>query len=391
MIMRANPFTPGFGSSPLVLAGRDDILDEFRVALEEPGRESRSVLLIAGRGSGKTVLLNRLQAAAGEYGWLWVQEDGRRGLVERVTSHLEQLSARLDPPPKRRMNRVDVSAVGGVSWESVAGAEPPRSLRVAWERTLDRLDATVSNSAPQQGVLVTVDEIHHADIDEMNELGQAFQHLVRADRPVAFAGAGLPGPAMDRLLTIDTAPTFLLRSWRPQEDLAHLPDVEVVAGLQGTAALGGRRFDDDALRLALDAIGGFPYMLQLLGQESWRAAGDATLIGAAHVRQALPIAQRRLGQNVAAVELRGLSGQDLQFLRAMALDPSNQPSEFAGIRARLGVDKSYASRYRDRLIRKHVIRSAGYGLIEFNSPGLREFLRDQQSPPALDSGPDRSP
>ena len=128
--MRGNPFTPGFGSSPLVLAGRDDILDEFRVALEEPGRESGSILLIAGRGSGKTVLLNRLQGVAGEYGWLWVQEDGRRGLVERVTAQLEQLSAQLDPPPKRRLNRVDVAAVGGLGWE-LASRSRAGSVRCA--------------------------------------------------------------------------------------------------------------------------------------------------------------------------------------------------------------------------------------------------------------------
>lgn len=384
--MRGNPFTPGFGSSPLVLAGRDDILDEFRVALEEPGRESGSVLLIAGRGSGKTVLLNRLQGVAGEYGWLWVQEDGRRGLVERVTAQLEQLSAKLDPPPKRRLNRVDVSAVGGVGWESVAGAEPQRSLRAAWEHTLDRLAATVPKTAPAQGVLVTVDEIHHADVEEMNELGQAFQHLVRAERPVAFAGAGLPGPAMERLLTSEAAPTFLLRSWQPHDDLAQLPDTEVVAGLQGTASLGGKRFDDEALRSAVGAIAGFPYMLQLVGQESWRAAGALKVIRAAHVMQAVPIARRRLGQNIVAVELRGLSGQDLQFLLAMAQDPANQPSRFADIRDRMGVDKSYASRYRDRLLRKRVIRSVGYGLVEFNGPGTREFLRDHRSQPLLGSG-----
>ena len=384
--MRGNPFTPGFGSSPLVLAGRDDILDEFRVALEGPGRESGSILLIAGRGSGKTVLLNRLQGVAGEYGWLWVQEDGRRGLVERVTAQLEQLSAQLDPPPKRRLNRVDITAVGGVGWESVARAEPVRSLRAAWERTLDRLAATVPRNAPAQGVLLTVDEIHHADVEEMNELGQTFQHLLRAERPVAFAGAGLPGPAMERLLTSEGAPTFLLRSWQPHEDLAQLPDTEVVAGLQGTAALGGKRFDDEALALAVEAIAGFPYMLQLLGQEAWRAPGTLKVIRAAHVHQAIPIAHRRLGQNIVAVELRGLSGQDLQFLLAMAQDPANQPSHFADIRDRMGVDKSYASRYRDRLLRKHVIRSVGYGLVEFNGPGMREFLREHASQPALGRG-----
>ena len=46
------------------------------------------------------------------------------------------------------------------------------------------------------------DEIHHADVDEMNELGQTFQHLLRAEQPVAFAGAGLPGPAIRHRLDL---------------------------------------------------------------------------------------------------------------------------------------------------------------------------------------------
>lgn len=60
-----NPFRPGFGISPRVLAGRDDLLTEFGIALDEgPGSPLRSVLVSGARGMGKTVVLNELEDLA---------------------------------------------------------------------------------------------------------------------------------------------------------------------------------------------------------------------------------------------------------------------------------------------------------------------------------------
>ena len=61
----ANPFRPGFGVSPRVLAGRDELLEEFDTALDEgPGSPLRSVLVSGARGMGKTFILNYLEEAA---------------------------------------------------------------------------------------------------------------------------------------------------------------------------------------------------------------------------------------------------------------------------------------------------------------------------------------
>ena len=55
-----NPFTPGFGNSPPVLAGRDDILAEFADAIDNgPGALGRATLYTGARGTGKTVMLTR--------------------------------------------------------------------------------------------------------------------------------------------------------------------------------------------------------------------------------------------------------------------------------------------------------------------------------------------
>ena len=56
-----NPYSPTFGVSPPVLAGREAVLTSFHRALEEGvGSPGRATLYLGGRGSGKTVILNRL-------------------------------------------------------------------------------------------------------------------------------------------------------------------------------------------------------------------------------------------------------------------------------------------------------------------------------------------
>ena len=56
-----NPFRPSFGVSPRVLAGREDVIEEFDIGLDEgPGSPMRSVLVSGARGIGKTVLLGEL-------------------------------------------------------------------------------------------------------------------------------------------------------------------------------------------------------------------------------------------------------------------------------------------------------------------------------------------
>jgi hypothetical protein len=94
-----NPFRPTFGVSPPVDAGRYDLLEQFRIGLVEgPGSPARASRYVGPRGSGTTVLLNRLEVVAGEQGWYVVAETVSDRLTGRlVDQHLPDLLARVDP------------------------------------------------------------------------------------------------------------------------------------------------------------------------------------------------------------------------------------------------------------------------------------------------------
>src|SRR5256885_16382083 len=71
---RTNPFSPGAGTQPPELAGRDEIIQNATIALDRVrlGRQARSQMLLGLRGVGKTVLLNRIEQLATERGFLTV-------------------------------------------------------------------------------------------------------------------------------------------------------------------------------------------------------------------------------------------------------------------------------------------------------------------------------
>jgi hypothetical protein len=60
-----NPYSRGAGTPPPELAGRDDLREQVRIALERvrAGRSTKSVLMVGLRGVGKTVLLDRIRPA----------------------------------------------------------------------------------------------------------------------------------------------------------------------------------------------------------------------------------------------------------------------------------------------------------------------------------------
>lgn len=61
-----NPYTPGAGTPPPELAGRDIILKqaENAIARTKNGKAAKSLIMLGLRGVGKTVLLNRIDQIA---------------------------------------------------------------------------------------------------------------------------------------------------------------------------------------------------------------------------------------------------------------------------------------------------------------------------------------
>lgn len=367
MTARHNPFTPSFGTSPPVLAGRDDILADWDNALEAgPHHPDYTLLLLGMRGAGKTAMLNAVEERARKQGWLTISEDAAYpGLLTRITSAAASALADLDTPrPARRITGLRAGGFG-VDFETSPSPEFSQELRTV----LTELSNTLHSEGA--GLLVTIDELQAGDLGEIRRFGSVIQHLTRREaQPIAFVGAGLP--QIEEMLLAGDAATFLQRCAR--RDIGPLSDDDTAKALALPISNQKATIAPEGLRAAIKAVSGYAFMTQLVGFHIWKAAADPHAGITFHEAAAgIATAERQMSRLVLAPVWKGLSDVDRRFLMAMTLDAVD--SRVADVADRLGVTVSYAGVYRHRLIKAGMITPVRKGRVTFAHHATREWLK----------------
>ena len=377
-----NPFTATVGKTPAVLAGRDEYLHDFDAAIQDgPGSHERISIITGPRGVGKTVLLNEFEAVAQSHAWHVISETTTRGFNERIRDRAFKLVQELSDEPKRRLSGIKIPYLG-FDTESVSTYSPTPTLRSVLDELFDyqtEIDARLGQEPV--GLLITLNELHYAHMDEIIEFGTTIQHLVREDREIAVAMAGIPG-AVKPLLAADEGRnpvTFLRRANRIETGMVSIEEVRMA--LEETTAQAEVSWTSEALDAASKATGGYPFMIQLVGQHAFRNLTD-DVIDEDAVSHGIGAARRKLGQLVHEPSLADLSEVDRTFLTAMSTDDG--PSRMSDVAARMGVDSQYAGNYRKRLIDAEMIRPTSHGFVDYELPYMREYLRSHHATDAME-------
>lgn len=378
--MRSSPFEPTFGASPPLLVGRDDQLDEFASSLEVGGRgPGRATLYVGLRGVGKTVMLNAVEDEARAHGWVVVSEFTGPAMLTRLVEERLPAAAQVlqnVDQYRSRITATGIAGLGSITRQVTELHQPAPGLATQLELITQALAETGT------GLLITVDEVHKEYLEQLNELTGHVQMLFRAGRPVMFAAAGLPA-TVGQLLKEPTS-TFLRRADR--QELSTVDPLEVAQAIRSPIEEAGKEIDEAALQGAVQATGGYPFMIQLVGHHTWRAAPEGTqTLTSEHVQQGATMAVRKVGSLVLETSLSDLSATDRSFLAAMSVDAG--PSRMADIQSRLRVSTNYASQYRLRLLDADMIRPVGHGYIDFTVPHLREYLREHAASLGVSLGP----
>jgi hypothetical protein len=361
-----NPFKPTFGSSPPLLVGRQTLLEDFTAALDDgPGSPDRASLYTGARGTGKTVMLNEVEGIARERGWLVVAETATPGLLTRLVQEaLPTLLSSQDPEATRtRLSGVTLGPLGA-DWNTSNRYVISAGLRTQITALADIL------ATNETGLLITVDELHHKPSDDLIILCATIQHMVREEKEVAFAGAGLPA-AISELLN-EQVLTFLRRASR--HHLGSVAREQVAEALRQPIEDRGRAISAEALEEAVAGTSGYPFLIQLVGHSIWRQHPAEEEISHADVAIGVAYATRRLGALVHAQALQDCSAVDRSYLLAMAKDVG--PSNTGDVARRLGVNAQYAGQYRQRLIDADLITSEERGKVDFTVPFMREYMRE---------------
>ncbi|WP_217498812.1 ATP-binding protein [Leifsonia sp. C5G2] len=333
----------------------------------------------APRGFGKTSLLRNYQRRARNRGVLavWVTA-GEGHLIGQIAAELARETAAWSETARRKFGatldsltvRVGVPAVAGVEATVRPGAHAPAVPSMS--REFESVIRVAAAGDKHTAVVLLIDEIQAADPDGLRTLAYAWQHLQSegADVPAAVFAAGLPNSAD----VISGAATASERfAYRPLPALQ--PQDEELA-LIVPARLQGVEWRPEALALALDTARGYPYLVQLIGDAAWTAAGrpdPGAWIELPHV-----LAGREAMQDdmEALFRARWSNATDMErdFMTAMAQlgDGSVRRIDIA---ERLGVTSASLSVPRDRLLNRGFIQASRRGALEFTIPGFADYIR----------------
>ena len=391
-----NPFTPGFGALPRVFAGRrGEFADlDHMVQRLRGGIHSQPRLVVGDRGMGKTVLLREFEENLREDGQWVVRAVATPGdaVIGRLSSRLGEVLDTADVAG--RLTRAGASALRRLAGVTVAGVKvdldgddgAPADRALALEKLL----VEVGHLARERGLalVLLIDEAQSISRQALGELFYALQEAqtvsitqrdplsgarVRSALPVGAVVAGLPG-LIGQLKRAGS--TFGERS--RLVELALLAEDDVRAALLAFAEAGGAAFDADALDLVVEACGGYPYFLHLVGEAVWDA-GTGGVITATDASAGIAIARPRLA-SFYDERLRDLTDLQRRYLdAAAALEPRSRTA--GAIAGALGsTSAQLASTWQALTARHGLLRPAGgEGLLAFALPGLDAHLRARDS------------
>jgi len=365
--MKRNPFTPVFGSEPLFLAGREEIVYEVLSGLENgPGDPNRSTIIIGPRGSGKTVLLSKIAGEAQQIAWISANVTAIEGMLDGIVEQAIRNGAAF-LPQKATAKLVGLGAFG-ISVRTDPVQQPQKSWRMQMTEILEVLDEH------NVGLLITVDEID-ARFKEMAVLVSTYQHFVREKRNVALLMAGLPGKVLQ--MFSDESISFVRKAF--QHRLEKVPLEDVKSTMKKTIEVSQRSIDAKALEAAASFTDGFPFLIQLVGYHIWKQNPETKKISVADVEEGLKSSEEAMDRMILETTMLELSDLDAAFLKAMAQDDA--ASLMSDIVRRMGVPSAKAGQYRLRLINQGVIEPYGRGRVQFSLPLLKGYIRKQEERP----------
>ena len=380
-----NPYSPGAGSPPPELVGRDRILEQARILLGrvKHKKAEKSMLLTGLRGVGKTVLLNEIKRMADTEGYrtIFIEAHEDKALGPLIAPHLRSLLYDLD----RIAGTGDKVKHGLAVLRSFIGAikvsmgdvsigldiDPEKGSADSGDLEIDlpNLFVAIGEAAEDRrsAVALFIDEMQYLSRKELGALIMAMHKMQQRQLPVVLLGAGLP-----------ILPGMAGESKSYAERLFSFPNIGALSqensikALQDPAQAAGVAFEAPALDEVFHLTKGYPYFLQEWGYVAWNLATESP-ITLKVVRDAKNTVIPRLDENFFRVRYDRLTPSEKNFLRAIAeLGPgAHRTGDIAEI---LKVKVTSLGPVRAKLINKGMIFSPAHGDLDFTVPLFDEFM-----------------
>ncbi|MCF0106747.1 MAG: ATP-binding protein [Holdemanella sp.] len=336
-----NSFSLVFGKEPIHIINRsmqeNEIIEEF--LSENPIHQ---VCMITGvRGSGKTVCLTTLSNEFRDReDWIVIDINPERDILNALAA---QLSNRKELFQLFKDAKLNLSLFGiGFEMDAIP---PITDIVTALDEMLDKL------TKKGKKVLIAIDEVSSSLY--IREFISQFQIFIRRKYNVFLLMTGLYENIYE--LQNEKTLTFLYRA--PKVELKPLNTVRMAQIYKTTLNIE----DDRALEMA-KLTKGYPFAFQVLGYLCMKYN--------VRYEQILFEFDAYLEEYVYEKIWSELSSKDREVLHAMCLSDG----KIVNIRAVGEFSSNTFTVYRNRLIKKGIIRSSKYGYLEYTLPRFEEFI-----------------
>jgi hypothetical protein len=376
-----NPFAPGAGSPPPELAGREVVLQQAVNAIQrtQKGKAAKSQILLGLRGVGKTVLLNRINQLAEEFGNQTVIFEAvpNQSLPEILSQQLLRLLLKLD---RRKKTGKDIQQAFGLLREFASMFKvrigefevglSPAKLTGDLNTDLGDLLLSVAESAKARNtiVVILIDEVQYLDNNDLAALILGLHKISQKELPLLLFGAGLPQLAKlageaksyaERLFDYTTIDKLNTESaWQALEQPMIRENVSI---------------EPDAIRQIIQETEGYPYFLQVWGSHVWEVA-ETSPIKISDVHIATSRAISALDSGFFRIRYERLTERQQEYARAM-VRVGHLPATSTEVANIMGIGVRQAAPLRDEIIKKGMAYSPDRGLITFSVPKFEDYIK----------------
>ncbi|MGB7392454.1 ATP-binding protein [Marinomonas sp.] len=380
-----NPYTPGAGTQPHELAGRDELRNNLKITVARIMRAKpvKSMLMVGLRGVGKTVLLEQMRQDVEAMGvhTIYIEAPENRSLPSLLSPQLRlgllKLS-RLDQSKEAATRALKALAGFAKSLKVTFGdievgfdQEPEAGLadNGDLEADLTALMVEVGHAAKagETAIVMFIDELQYVRSEQFAALIAALHRCAQLKLPVALVGAGLP---QLRGLA-GNSKSYAERLFNYPE-MGALGEDAAKEAIINPAKDEGVEFDSEAVDEIISKTQGYPYFIQEWGSHTWDLAEESP-ITKDDVVNSTDLTIAKLDESFFRVRFDRLTPKEKTYLNEMAKLGAG-PHRSGDIADSMKKKVSDVAPVRNSLIKKGMIWAPNHGDTAFTVPLFDEFM-----------------
>ena len=340
-----NPFGLSFGILPENFIRREEIIATVMDGFVDEENDAKMYILTGVRGSGKTVMLNYLKKQFEAMDdWLVLTINPEMDILESIASKLYE---------KGSMKRYFLKTSFNFSFHgigfSIEGNTPLKNIETLLEKMMEII------KDKKKKVLIAIDEISNSD--NIKVFSHTFKNMVNNGLPIYLLATGLYENVYH--MSNEKTLTFIYRAKKIHVDSLNL--TSIAQSYKETLQL-----DDVFAKKCAALTEGYASAYQILGSILFKTKVkkiDDDLLSQfdSYLEE---INYEKLWED--------LSLMDKEFLYGFIAQKNNKA---AVVIQNSKIAKTSYSRYRDRLMKKGIIRSDSYGYLSLTLPRLYEYIQ----------------